>query len=205
MVRELGALFYFVKNPADACYEVKVRDAVRIRTAVIYIGLLVLVYTIHLLFTGLLFTDRVLERTVYTEELMKVLIPFVSFVLGNYLVSSLMDGEGTLKAVFVNTLGALVPVLIILPVMTVLSNVLTYNEAFLYQFLLVAMIIWTAVLIFFAIKETHHYTIRETVYNILLTALMMVVMILASIMVYFMVRQVIDFIGDLMKEAIIRG
>ncbi|MFP4178122.1 MAG: tetratricopeptide repeat protein, partial [Acholeplasmataceae bacterium] len=205
VVREIANFFYFIKNPADACYEVKVRNAIRIRTALLYIVLLVMIYTVHLLYTGMLFTDRVLERTVYVEELMKVFIPFVSFVLGNYLVSSLMDGEGTLKAVLINTLGALIPVVVILPVMTLLSNVLTYNEAFLYQLLFVAMVTWTSVLVFFSIKETHHYTVRETIYNLLLTALMMVIMILASIMVVLMIRQVIDFIGDIIKEVAIRG
>ena len=159
----------------------------------------------HLLFTGILFTPVILERTVFLEELFKILVPFVTFILANYLVSSLMEGEGTLKAIFINTCGALIPIYVILPIMILVSNVLTYNEQFIYQFALTIMLSWSLVLLFFSVKDTHNYTVKETIYNIIMTILMMIVMIIIVIMVYMMMMQVVEFIGDLFKEVIINA
>ncbi len=203
IIKEFSYLTYFVKNPADAVYEIKAHQRVSVGTGFIYLFLLVAIYMMHLLWTGLLFSPVVIERTVFIEELFKVLVPFVTFVLGNYLVSSLMEGEGTLKAIFLNTLGALIPVFIILPIMILLSNVLTYNESFIYQFGLTIMIGWSAVLLFFSIKDTHNYSIKETIYNFIMTVLMMIVMIIIAIMVYMMLMQVVEFVIDLFKEVII--
>ncbi len=202
-LKELAFMTYFIKNPADAVYEVRSHKRVSVSSGFIYLLLLIAIYMTHLLLTGLLFTPVVIERTVFIEELFKVLVPFVTFVLGNYLVSSLMEGEGTLKSIFINVLGSLIPVVVILPIMIILSNVLTYNESFIYQFGLSIMVAWSAVLLFFIIKDTHNYSVKETIYNFIMTVLMMIVMIIIAIMVYMMIMQVVEFIFDLFKEVII--
>lgn len=204
-IQQLTFMGYYVKNPADACYEVKTRKRVSVKVGIIYVVLLISLYMIHLLLTGLLFTPVVIERTVFLEELLKVLAPFVTFVFANYLIASLQEGEGTLKAVFINTCGALIPVVVILPILILLSNVLTYNEQFIYQFGMTIMIGWSAILIFFTVKDTHNFTIKETIYNLLMTVLMMVVMMIVIIMVYMMAMQVVEFIGDLIKEVVIHA
>jgi hypothetical protein len=203
IVKELAFMTYFIKNPADAVYEVRSHKRVSVSTGFIYLILLIVIYMTHLLLTGLLFTPVVIERTVFIEELFKVLVPFVTFVLGNYLVSSLMEGEGTLKSIFINVLGSMIPVVLILPIMIVLSNILTYNESFIYQFGLSIMVAWSAVLLFFIIKDTHNYSVKETIYNLIMTVLMMIVMIIIAIMVYMMIMQVVEFVFDLFKEVVI--
>jgi hypothetical protein len=201
--KELSFMTYFIKNPADAVYEVKTHQRVSVFSGFIYLFILIALYMMHLLLTGLLFSPVVIERTVFIEELFKVLVPFVTFVLANYLVSSLMEGEGTLKSIFTNVLGALMPVVVILPFVIILSNVLTYNESFVYQFGLTIMIAWSAILVFFIIKDTHNYSIKETIYNLFMTVLMMIVMIIIAIMVYMMLMQVVEFVFDLFKEVVI--
>ena len=204
-IQEISFMGYYLKNPADAVYEVKVRNRVSMKTGLLYVFGLITLYMVHLLFTGLLFTPVILERTVFLEELFKIIVPFVTFILANYLVSSLMEGEGTLKAIFINTCGALIPVFVILPIMVLVSNVLTYNEQFIYQFAFTIMIAWSTILLFFSVKDTHNYTVKETIYNIIMTVLMMIVMIIIVIMVYMMMMQVVEFIGDLFKEVIINA
>lgn len=204
-IQEITFMAYYIKNPADACYEVKVRKRVSVKTGIIYVILLIALYMMHLLFTGLLFSPVVIERTVFLEELLKVLAPFITFVLANYLVASLQEGEGTLKAVFINTCGALIPVFVILPLMIILSNVITYNEQFIYQFGMSLMIGWSAILLFFSVKDTHNFSVKETLYNLLMTVLMMVVMMIVVIMVYMMAMQVVEFIADLVKEVMIHA
>lgn len=204
-IQEITFMAYFIKNPADACYEVKVRHKVSVKTGIFYVFLLIALYMMHLLLTGLLFSPVVIERTVFLEELLKVLAPFVTFVLANYLIASLQEGEGTLKAVFINTCGALIPVFVILPMLIILSNVLTFNEQFIYQFGMTLMIGWSLILIFFTVKDTHNFSIKETIYNLIMTVLMMVVMMIVVIMVYMMAMQVIEFIADLVKEVVIHA
>ena len=67
------------------------------------------------------------------------------------------------------------------------------------------MIGWSAILIFFSVKDTHNYTVKETIYNLVMTILMMIVMIILVIMIYMMMMQVVEFVADLFKEVIINA
>ena len=202
--REMAMMFRFVRHPFDTCYEVKRRNRVSTLSGFIFLIALVGLYLIGMVLTGFIFNQVIIEETVLFNEIMKLVLPFLIFVLSNYLVSSLMEGEGTMRAVFLNSLGALTPIFLIYPLVILLSNVITLNESFLYSFGLTFMFLWSLGLIYFNIKETHNYTVGQTIVNLLLTLLMMIVIIITLIIVYLMVFQVGTFVSDIVKEVIIR-
>ena len=102
-------------------------------------------------------------------------------------------------------MGALVPVIIIFPFVILVSNVLTYNESFIYYFGLIIMIGWSGVLVFVCNKELHNYTGKSMVLNVIMTLLLMLVLLIVLILAYLMIAQVIDFVKDLFTEAIFHG
>ncbi len=204
-VAEIKRMFYYLKHPLDAFYEGKATKKIKTRTGIGFVLIMVVLYVLYLLLSGPLFKPVVLEKTIFLEEILKVLTPFITYVFANYLISSLMEGEGTFRAIFINTIGSLMPIVLILPILIVLSNVLTYNEIFIYQFLMFIMVAWSALLLFFNVKDTHNFTVKETIYHFIMSVLMMIVMLIIVVMVYMMLNQVVTFIADLIKEVIIRG
>jgi hypothetical protein len=133
---------------------------------------------------------------------MKIVFPIGLFIIANYLVSSLMSGEGTLRCIFMNTMGALIPVVVMLPFIVLISNVLTYNEGFIYWFAMGVMIAWTAILLVATIKETHNFSGKQTFLNLLITIIMMLIIVIVIILVYSIVAQLYGFISDIIKEVI---
>ena len=116
-----------------------------------------------------------------------------------------MSGEGSFKSITINTMGSLMPIVVIMPWIILISNALTLNEGFLYYFPLVVMFIWTFILLFVVIKETHNYSIGKTIVNFLLTAIMMFVLVIVLILLYLVFAQLIGFFVDMFKEVIVRG
>ena len=204
LLRETAYMFRFIRHPADACYEIKAKRKVSVKSAFFVLGLLFLLDIASMLFTGFIFNPVVIERVILVTEALALLLPVLVFVVANYLMSSLMEGEGTLKATFVNTVGALMPVFVIWPFVILVSNFITLNESFLYTFGIGIMLIWTGILLFFNVKETHNYSVGQTFVNLFLSLLMMVVIIVILIMVYLMVLQVTNFVTDVVKEVILR-
>jgi len=202
--RELLFMFRFIKHPADACYEVKAKHKASVLTAWIVLVLLFILYILGIVFTGFIFNNAIPEETILIKEAMSLLLPILIFIIANYLMSSLMEGEGTFKATFINTVGALMPVFLIYPFVILISNYITLNESFLYTIGSTVMLAWVGILIFFNIKETHNYTVGQTFINLILTVLMMVIIIVVMIMVYLMIIQVTNFVTDLIKEVILR-
>ncbi|MCK9166440.1 MAG: hypothetical protein M0O92_03610 [Acholeplasmataceae bacterium] len=92
-----------------------------------------------------------------------------------------------------------------MPLLIIISNVLTLNEVFIYQFIFFIMIAWSATLLFFSVKDTHNFSVKQTIYHFLMTILMMIVILIVFIMIYMMMMQVVEFVGNIIKEVIIHA
>ena len=204
-IKNILIMFKYIRHPFDAVYYVRYDKKIKIYNAFIVLALLLAIYLASLVFTGFLFTDVVLERTILLKELTKIVLPIALFIVSNYLISSLMSGEGTFRSITINTLGSLMPIVIVMPWIILISNVLTLNEGFLYYFPLVVMFIWTGILLFVVIKETHNFSAKQTIVNLLLTLFMMLVLVIVIILLYLVFAQLFGFNVDLFKEVIFRG
>lgn len=204
-VKSILVMFKYIRHSMDAVYYVRYDKKIKIYNALIVLALIIGIYLLSLVFTGFLFTDVVLEKTILVKELTKVILPIALFIISNYLISSLMSGEGSFKSITINTMGSLMPIVVMMPWIILVSNALTLNEGFLYYFPLAVMFIWTGVLLFVVIKETHNYSVKKTIVNFLLTAIMMFVLVIVIILLYLVFAQVIGFFADLFKEVIFRG
>ena len=204
-VKSILVMFKYSRHPFDAVYYVRYDKRIKIYNAFIVLAVILGIYLLSLVFTGFLFTDIVLEKTILLKELTKVILPIALFIVSNYLISSLMSGEGTFRAITINTMGSLMPIVIMMPWIILISNVLTLNEGFLYYFPLVVMLLWTLVLLFLVIKETHNFSVKQTFVNFLLTIIMMLILIVVIILLYLVFAQLFGFGTDLLKEVIFRG
>lgn len=204
LIRETLYLFYFLKHPSDACYEIKAHRRVRVRSAWVFLLLLFGLYIIGIVSTGFIFNPYIPEETILIREALVILLPILLFIVSNYLMSSLMEGEGTFQATFTTTIGALSPVFVLYPIAIILSNVLSLSEGFLYSMTLFLMTGWVVILLFFVVKETQNYSVGQTLINLLLSLFTMVVLIVVILMVYLMIAQVFNFSTDIIKELILR-
>lgn len=203
-IREFLYMFHFIKHPLDANYGVKVEKRATMLSAWIVLGLLFVIYILGIVFTGFTFNNVILEQTILVKEALKIVIPIIIFIVSNYLMSSLMEGEGTFKAVFINTIGSLMPILVIYPFVIFISNYITLNEGFIYHFAIFVMITWSIILLYFNIKDTHNYSVSQTFVNLFLSLVFMIIIIIVLLMVYLMVTQVTNFVTDIIKEVILR-
>ena len=122
------------------------------------------------------------------------------FILGNYMVSSINDGKGTFKQVYITTAYALSPYIIVTPFIVALTYALTLNEAFLITFPWTVTLIWLFVVLFITISETHAYSFKATVKNLLLTIFFMLVCVVVIALVYIFWKQIIIFAGKIIGE-----
>ena len=124
------------------------------------------------------------------------------FVLCNWLVSSINDGEGTLRKVYILVAYGSVPAGLSLLAVTGLSYVMTLNETFILSLILFVGITWSLILIFIGLQVIHDYSGKETVRSILITFLFMLIIAVVLLVVIIMWDQVWKFIESVWKELI---
>ncbi|MDP3130041.1 MAG: YIP1 family protein, partial [Bacillota bacterium] len=179
-VRRFSLVFHILKDPADAFFQIKRLHRGTPASASVLIAVLFVEYLVMLRYTGFVFNSFA-----DTVNLVGAAVGFFGvfflFVFSNYLISTLSDGEGWLKDVYVGTAYALSPLIIGWLPLTLVSNVLTLNESVLYQLASAVLYGWTAILIFLSAKEIHNYEIGETVKNLLMTLFAMIGFVLGGL------------------------
>lgn len=133
-----------------------------------------------------------------------VLVPFLSFTVASYFMSSIMSGESKFTEQMLVYSYALVPYIILKPLIGLLSNVLCFNEKGLYDLLLVVALGWTLILIFTALKRLNDYTLGRAVAVTLLAILMVVIMWAVILLIASLTIQTTSFFSGIFEEFVMK-
>ncbi len=206
LIDDFVFMFRFIKQPADSFYYIKKNLRGSIRFAVIiYIWVIILrILTLYL--TGFTFNKFANPADIkVANEIIYTLLLIILWNASNYLISTISDGEGKVKDVIIGSAYSLFPfVLFGLPI-TLLSRVLTLNEAFIYSLLSNLMWAWVGLMLFIMVMQVHNYRFGETIKNVLLTIFTMALFVLVGYILYILFGQLFDFISAIFQEVRLRG
>ena len=205
LYRELVFPFYIFRHPADGFYGVKREAKGSNLSATIYLLLFFTMYIIWIFETSFLFNNHIPSEINMFQQMVTVFVPFFLFVLANYLVCSIRDGEGKLSDVYQSSAYILLPMIIGLPILTLVSNVLTYNEGFIYQTLLYIFVGLTILYIIIMVKEVHFYDMKPTIVNLFVTIFTALMILAVFFIIYLLLNEVFVLFSDIIKELISRG
>jgi len=197
-------LFTYLKNPSDATYYIKRENRVGYLSATIILFIYFFLYLIYIYSFGFLFNMRVISNINVVEEATKIFLPFILFVFANYLIGSIREGEGRFKDIYITTIYSLAPFFLILPILTIISQGLTYNESFVISLIQFVSIFVTVIYFFFMVKETHFYNVKETIASIFISFFTMALMLLGTFIVYILLNELLKLIYDLIMEVYYR-
>ena len=204
-IHDIKYCFYMLRHPIDGYYYIKKHQACSVLSATCIYLLIFIVFMFDSFGRGYIFSSVALENA--PIGLMSVAFFFVCalFIAGNYMVSTINEGEGSVRNVYVMFAYALSPYLVICPFIVAASHILTGNEAFIISFAWMAAVFWSAVLIFIGLREIHNYNGRETVKNVLLTLFFMIIAIISLAVIYILAVQLWSFVEDVWWEAMYRA
>ncbi len=125
---------------------------------------------------------------------------FFAWVTGNNAVSTFLDGEGSTRNIFIYSSYALVPYIAQSLINTLLSHILIRDEIVFMQAIEITGILWSAVLMFSAVKAVHQYTPMRTIVSILLTLAAMFIMLFLLILFMALIQQLWLFLSAIFTE-----
>ncbi len=208
--KELSFIDNFIKlkkcmtKPNDVFYKIKISNSVTVLNTTIFfvLGVLILVISEH--FTAYLFYEGYKEFISNSEIVIIGLSVYGLYLISNFLITSIFDGEGKFKEIYIGTVFAFAPFVLLTFVSALLSNVLTINEIFFIQLLGAVAIIWVVVLLLILNIEIHNYDFAESVKIFFITLVTMVILLVVIISLYTLFNQIIIFVMSLFKEVFSR-
>lgn len=200
LYRELQFIPQILKDPADVVYEIKYRQALRWSTAVGLFAAFVLLNIISDNFIrGNLFKPAEIE-IVLSFEILKYGLLFLILAVSNQLMSSLQNGEGFFRDVFMVSIISMAPFFLFKIPLDILSNVLTYNEQFVFDLGNFIIVGWALFNVLYTIKEVHNYKVGELVVNLALTLFTALILILLYLVLSVLFGQVVQFLIGIGSE-----
>lgn len=196
---DIGFCTYMFSRPADGYYYLKrgIRGST-VSATVLYI-IAFITFALDNMAIAFIFNTSSLSNSFFT-----VIALFLSAVvlwnICNYMVSTINAGEGSFKNIYIMTAYALTPYWLFTVIKVIVSYGLTNNEAFVLTILSVLGIAWSAMLVFIGLIETHNYSFKDTLKNVILTLLAMILAIVAVAIIYLIWTQLFKFIQTLIME-----
>lgn len=201
-IADLLMVFKVMRHPVDSFYDIKVgKKGSMIAALTIYV-LLFFIFINYSSNKGFIYQYVAPEDLDITALILGYFSLTILFVITNYLDTSINDGIGTLKNIFLMFVYALGPLLIAFTVTTMLSYVLTQDEVFFLDITMNIGWVWTGILIFIGISETHQYTGKQTARSIVMSIVFLLILAIVLIIIISMWQQLYLFIEAIVKEAI---
>lgn len=132
--------------------------------------------------------------------LVKSVVLFATWVVGNWAVCTLFDGEGTMKNICIYSAYALIPYIAQIYINVILSHFLIRDEYIFMQAIEILGIGWSVILVFSAIKAVHQYSFMKTVAAVVATVAAMLIMLFLLVLMLSLVQQVWIFISSIYTE-----
>ena len=129
---------------------------------------------------------------------------FAAWVVGNWSVCTLLDGEGTMRNICIYSAYSLIPYIVQTYVNVFLSHILVRDEAVFMQVIEIIGVGWSAVLLFSAIRSVHQYSAGKTCMAIVMTIAAMFVMLFLLVLFISLVQQIMVFVSTVWTEVTYR-
>ena len=195
-------IFTFFKKPLDAFYDLKKGKRGSLIAAIMILFLTFLAYLWNLIGKGFIFQRVAVEDIDFNSINIGFFSILLLFIVCNYLVTSINDGEGSFLQIFKMVCYSLGPILVSLVIGTILSHVLTLDEGFMIDFVIYVGYGWTAINLLLGVQETHNYDTRIAILSILISIGLMLIFFVVLIVIVLMSQQVIQFFQAIAKEGI---
>ena len=204
LLKELKYSLHILRHPSDACYGIKKQHKASYLSGIVILILFVITYLLNLYGAAFLFRYHG-SFTNVLGQIATILAIFALWCGSNYLIATLNDGEGWFKDIFITSCYCLIPYILIKLPLIPLSYCLTYNEQFIMSIANTVTYAYCIILLFVSIGNIHNYSFKETIKNIVLTIIGMLIVAFTLLLVYMFMSQLIDFIISLIKEVFTRG
>ena len=121
-------------------------------------------------YTGFIFNPTDLTKLSLLKEAFNIVVPFILWAGVNWALTTLMDGKGTFRDIYIATAYSLVPLILTVIPLTVLSNYITAEEGAFYYLLLSMGTLWAGIILFAGgVMTTHEYEFGKAFYTCIFT------------------------------------
>jgi hypothetical protein len=195
---------YILIHPLKGFDAFKRDKRAKMSVALIFIFLLIVVQILEFQYTGFVVNQLDLNDLNSFREMASVIVPIVVLVVANWSVTTLFDGKGKMKEIFMMICYSLFPLIVSKIVGMFFSNIIALDEAGFYNLIISLGSFLMGYMIFFGIISIHEYGLFKCILSIVGTALAAMVIFFVAMLCFDLFQKIIGFIYTLYREIALR-
>lgn len=191
---------YTLFHPVDGFSQFKKRKIESYRVSLLLMAIWFLLTTLEFFYTGFIFNQNRAADYDLLVTLFRTAGLFVLFVVSNWAICTLFNGNGNLKEIVCVTAYSLLPMLLVMALNLLLSNFLSLEESAFMGILTAIGVMWSFLLLLCGLHCIHEYTVGMTLVSIIITVLGMAVIVFIAVMFFTLLQQTSDFFRSIYSE-----
>ncbi|MFW6008593.1 MAG: YIP1 family protein, partial [archaeon] len=191
---------YVIFHPFSGFWELKYEKKGNIFSAISILFLASISYVFMRYYRGFIFSSLNLRQFNVFTEMLSIIIPLLLWVFVNWGFTTLMEGKGSIRDIFVSSSFALVPIILINIPVTILSNYITLEEGTFFYFFIFLGVVWTIALIFSSTIVIHEYSLSKTILTIICIIIGMGTVLFILVVAFMLASQITHFFQDIYNE-----
>ncbi len=197
---ELLYAFHVIFHPFDGFWDLKHEKRGSVRSAFVILLITIVVYFYNSIGQGYIFNPRPSTAMNIMGAITAVVVPLLLWVVANWCLTTLFEGEGSMSDIFTACCYCLTPLpLLVLPV-TIASNFLTANEGGLITMLSSFAYIWLGVLLVLAMQVTHDYSVAKNLLTCISTIVGMAFLMFLGVLFSSLMAKIVSFVTNIIEE-----
>jgi len=201
---QLRYSLYCIFHPADGFWCITRERRASVASANILLILCAVVNVLRLTLTNFQFVLVNIEYFNAISSALSIAVPIILWSVANWGFTALFDGKGKLSDIYIATVYAFTPSLILNAVCIPLSHFITYNEGVLYRVALTIAMIWSVMLLVVAMMQVHDYTMIKTILFGLLSIAGIGLILFIFMLFFSLISDAVVFFIGLANEIIFR-
>lgn len=194
VIRGLFLSFHILFHPFDGFWSAKHEKKGNVKAATTILAIVIIYYIMSRQLTGFIFNTNTSGNLNIFSEAVGIFAPFIMWCIANWSITTLLDGEGSFKDIYITSAYALVPIVLIGIPMILVSRIIVFEESKLYSALGMISIAWSIFLMFTGLITIHQYTVKKTILTIIIAIIGMVAMLFLFLLFFALMQQMLNFL-----------
>lgn len=204
LLQQLKHVGYMIKHPIDGFHAIRHENKAGTLSSLIVAAAAIASFSFIKADTSFVFNPAIYTGVKLGPLVVQFLVVWLGWIVSNFLVSSLMRGEGRLRDVFNGSAYALFPLILVGVPLTIVSHVFTLSEQSIFGFLQLLLVGWTALLFFWMVQGIQNYSFGEAVLSISFSLITLAVMGVLIFIFVSLSGELVNFVYSLYQEVVIR-
>lgn len=203
-IRSLWYSVYVAFHPFDGFWDLKREKRGNAGAATIILILVILANAFGRQYTGFPMNSNDPTKLNILMEISSVAAPFFLWVVVNWSLTTLLEGKGAFRDIYIATAFALTPLILVNIPMTIFSNYITLEEAAFYYVITGFAGLWAVTLIYIGNMTIHEFFATKTLWSSALTIAGMFLVSFIGLLFFSLIGEMVNFVASVYAEVTFR-